>query len=40
MSTSTVRSAPAYTEAAAAGEATDSAQWHRLWTAARGRPMP
>ena len=27
-------------EAAAAAEAMDSAQWHRLWTAARGRPLP
>ena len=27
-------------DAAAAAEAMDSAQWHRLWTAARGAPLP
>jgi predicted oxidoreductase len=27
-------------EAAAAAEAMDSAQWHRLWTAARGAGLP
>ena len=27
-------------EAASVAEAMDSAQWHRLWTAARGRPLP
>ncbi|MCV7535762.1 hypothetical protein [Micrococcus luteus] len=27
-------------EAAAAAEAMDSAQWHRLWTAVRGAGLP
>ena len=27
-------------EAAAAGEAMDLAQWHRLWTAVRGAGLP
>ena len=31
---------PGPRDAAAAAEAMDSAQWHRLWTAARGAPLP
>ena len=33
-------SVAACAEAASVAEAMDSAQWHRLWTAARGRPLP